>query len=176
MKFTIARYGLLAAASVGVLGSTAALAGEGSPNPYVMTVYSDTRHGSTILDGTPEVAISDLMHNRNGNPRFLADLITLCVAYTQTKQIDRAEDACDYAITAAEKQARRSDSYGMYNSRTPDTDRAIALTNRGVLHALNGQNDLAREMFEQAMDLKSREKSAEINLSLLDERTAGSGS
>ena len=64
----------------------------------------------------------------------------------------------------------------MYHSRTPDTDRAIALTNRGVLHALNGQNDLARERFEQALDLKSRERSAEINLSLLDERTAGSGS
>jgi hypothetical protein len=179
MKTTIARNALLGAAVAGLFGSATAQAGEKSPESYVMTVYSDTRHGSAVLEGSPDDVISKLMRDHKGNPKYLADLITLCVAYTQTKQIDRAVEACDYAITAAEKEARRlerSGPFSSYYTRKADTGRAIALTNRGVLHAVSGQSDQARVMFEQALGLRSREESAAINLSLLDERLAGSGS
>lgn len=179
MKTAIASYGLLVAIFAGLFGSAAAQAGEKSADGYVMTVYSDTRYGSAVLEGSPDAVIGKLMRDHDGNPKYLADLIALCVAYTQTKQIDRAVEACDYAIAAAEKEARRlerSSPYGSYLTRTADTGRAIALTNRGVLHAVSGQSDQARAMFEQALGLKSREGSAAINLSLLDERMAGSGS
>ena len=179
MKFAITRYGLLVAASAGLFGPAAAQAGEGSPDGYVMTVYSDTRHGSAVLEGSPDDVISKLMRDHDDNPKYLADLISLCVAYTRTKQIDRAVEACDYAIAAADKEARRlerSSPFSGYRTREADTGRAIALTNRGVLHAVSGQSDQARAMFEQALGLKSREASAATNLSLLDERMAGSGS
>ena len=57
-----------------------------------------------------------------------------------------------------------------------DTSRAIALTNRGVLHAIAGEDAQARAKFEMAMQLKSTEQSAKANLAVLERKLAASRS
>ena len=62
--------------------------------------------------------------------------------------------------------------FGRRTTQVADTGRAIALTNRGVLHAVSGETDKARLMFEMALMLNSKEESARTNLRFLDRDTA----
>ena len=62
--------------------------------------------------------------------------------------------------------------FGRRTTQVADSGRAIALTNRGVLHAVSGETDKARLMFEMALMLNSKEESARTNLLFLQRDTA----
>ena len=166
---------MLFGVSLMLFGAATAQAGEDQPQAYVMTVYSDVAHGSEIIDGAPRDVIAKLSRKADPRATKLAGQVNLCVAYTKTKQLEKAMELCDSAVAAALKDARRlerSKMFGRQTTQVADTGRAIALTNLGVLHAISGERDKARLMFEMAMMLESKEKSAQINLRLLERKTA----
>ena len=160
---------------LGLLGAVSAQAEEQSTNGYIMTVYSNMAHGRTILDGSEKKAISKLARDNGARVRYLEGQINLCVAYTKTRQVRKATEACDAAIEQSlndAKRIKRSSSFGRYAVQIANTGRAIALTNRGVLHAIAGEEAQARAKFESAMELQSTEQSARENLALLERRIA----
>ena len=167
--------GILLGISLLLFGAVTAHAGEEQPDAYVMTVYSDAAHGSKIIDGAPKDVIAKLSSKDGARSNALAGQVNLCVAYTKTMQLEKAAEICDSAIAAALKDARRLERSGIFGRQTTqvaDTGRAIALTNRGVLHAVTGEKAKARLMFEMALMLKSKEESARTNLLFLDRETA----
>ena len=168
-------YGMIFGISLMLFGAVTAQAGEDQPNAYVMTVYSDTAHGTQIIDGAPQDVIAKLSRKADARSYELEGQVNLCVAYTKTKQIEKAMEICDSAVAAALENARRlerSRKFGRQTTQVADTGRAIALTNRGVLHAITGETDKARLMFEMALMLKSKEESARTNLLFLQRDTA----
>lgn len=162
-------------AMLGLLCVLSAQAGETPHDAFVMTVYSDSAHGTAILDGQSAEVVSKLADQSGDGSRDLAEQVNLCVAFTKTKQLEKATAACDDAVAMSVREARRLDRTGRFGRRTTrvaDTGRAIALTNRGVLYAIAGDEDKARVMFEMALLLKSQEKSASTNLAHLERRSA----
>lgn len=160
---------------LGLLCVLSAQAEETTRDAFVMTVYSDSAHGTAILDGQSAEVVSKLADQSGDGSRDLAEQVNLCVAFTKTKQLEKATAACDDAVAMSVREARRLDRTGRFGRRTTrvaDTGRAIALTNRGVLYAIAGDEDKARVMFEMAMLLKSKEKSASTNLAQLERRLA----
>ena len=159
---------------LGLFAAASAQAGDAAAQGYIMTVFSDLAHGEEILMGASGEAIAKLSRDKRSASKQLEDQINLCVAYAKTNQFDEAIAACDSAIDTSAKMARRikrSGLYGRESVRMAATGRAIALTNRGVLHAIAGERERARELFETAVELRSNDSAAELNLTYLVNRT-----
>lgn len=177
MKFDIRNPGMKLALAFGLLGACAVQAAEQSHEDYVMIVYTDVAYGTSILRGAPEKVATRLSRRLDGRAGGVADQINLCVAYTKMKQIDLATRHCDAAVAQSAQAADRrwsSGPVGRLGKRSAKTDQAVALTNRGVLHALAGESDEATDLFELAMAMERTEEHARNNLarlrSSLDER------
>ena len=119
---------------------------------YRMAVVSDASQGRTILYGSYEKAIDKLAMKKARSHNRFSTYNNLCVAYTKTKNLEKAVQACDAAI--AHTAVRR--------------DLAVALSNRGVLFAVSGNTEKARQSFEEALELNAYDKDPGINLSLLN--------
>ena len=171
MKTYRERHGIKVAALAFAIASFAAQAEQTEDGRYIMTVYSDMAHGRAILDGSAGELIEDI----GGEALSLEEEIHLCVAYTKAKQVEHATSTCEAALDSAEEEARkaRRTSFAWSNpAYTAANGHAMALNNRGVLHALTGNHDEAREMFEAALQVGKRHKYARKNLALLDEELA----
>jgi tetratricopeptide (TPR) repeat protein len=174
MKMNFTRKGPALAALISLLGTASVMAETGAPTGFVMNYYEDTAQGALVEDGAYEAVINRLAMRSTDSARRVADQINLCVAYTKTKQIDKATVSCDLALARAGKKVSRQsllESYRTARERA-DAERAIALINRGVLHAVNGETEEARELFELAADLETRNESAEMNLLVLQRELA----
>lgn len=179
MKIGTVHNGSALIALLGLLGAVSAQADQQPTQGYIMTVYSNMAYGKTILDGSERKAISMLARSDDARVGYLEGQINLCVAYTKAKRVQKATEACDSAIALSLKDAKRikrSAPFGGYSVRIAETGRAVALTNRGVLHAIAGEAAEARAKFEMAMGLESTEQSAKANLAVLERRIAGSRS
>lgn len=174
MKINFTRKGPALAALISLLGSASAMAETGAPTGFVMNYYEDAAQGALVEDGAYEAVINRLAARSTDSARRVADQINLCVAYTKTKQIEKATVSCDLALDRAGKTVVRHsllESHRAAKERA-DLERAIALINRGVLHAVKGETDEARELFELAADLQMRNESAEMNLLVLQRELA----
>ncbi len=163
----------------GLFAALSAQADGQPPQGFVMTVYSDAAQGDKILGGSTAEAIEKLSAKQGARSKYLQAQVNLCVAYAQTKQLDLAVEACDSAIESSAKEARRIERakrFGRDSERVANTGRAIALSNRGVLHALAGERQRAEQMFEMAVALQSNEASALANLAVLERRALATGS
>ena len=179
MRNHAARHGGALIVLLGLLGAVSAQADEAPAQGYIMTVYSNMAHGKKILYGSEKRAITKLARKDDLRAGYLEGDINLCVAYTKAKLVEKATAACDSAIELSIKDAKRikrSTPFGRSSVQVADTGRAIALTNRGVLHAIVGEEAQARAKFEMAMELKSTEQSAKTNLAVLESRLAASRS
>ena len=143
--------GLIAA---GCFGTAAADAVE---SPYTVAVISDAAHGRQVLQGKYEDAIRNIKPSQRGAYARYYAANNLCVAYVMTRNIDAAATACNDAITAirgiVDRQpgtAKRSDI-----ARTQRKFLAMALSNRGVLNAISGDEERARKDFTQALALEA---------------------
>lgn len=173
MKIVTARKQSLFIAMLALCNSVPALADDTVSQGYIMTVYSDMAHGQKVLDGAETRAIQRLSRNGKARVGYLEGQVNLCVAYAKTRQAEKAVEACDSAIESSLKQAQRLEQtrkFGRRSTQVADTGLAIALTNRGVLHAIAGEENDARAKFEMAIDLESTEQSARANLALLESR------
>jgi tetratricopeptide (TPR) repeat protein len=173
MKHRIARHGIKLAALL--CAATTAQADYKDAGRYIMTVYSDMAQGRAILDGEAGELIEKLDENRSGKAFTLEENNNLCVAFTQASQVDNARTACDAAVLASAERTQRTHRFHSKRSlgvRRAKTGQAVALANRGVLYALTGELDAARELFEMALELDSKMSQIKTNLALLEEDLA----
>lgn len=164
---------LSVAALFGVLGPAAAQADGELPKGYIMNVFGDTAMGTAVEGGAYETVIEKLTEKDARGARRIADQVNLCVAYAKTKQIDKATESCDRALEMAGTTVRRASFETLRAAQARANDqRAIALINRGVLHAVVGEDDKAQDLFEAAANLGTDNTSAALNLLVLQRELA----
>jgi Flp pilus assembly protein TadD len=118
---------------------------------FQMAAVVDRAQGESVIAGNYQEAIETLSEQRR--PGF--EIATnLCVAYTMTGQFEQAQAECSAALTLSRKVATRRDA-------------AVALSNLGVLAAINGDRDVAKISFERALELDAELATAKRNLEKL---------
>lgn len=157
-KFEAAQHGghllKLLPVALAILLSDIAFA-EPVPDAYRVMVISDQAYGEMLLAGNYEDAIAGIEARERRVSRF-ATSNNLCAAYTVTKNVILAKSACNTAVRLSRRTPR---------------DRAVALTNRGVLNALIGDEAAAREDFEEAIRFRARIRQPVDNLARLESRS-----
>jgi len=153
-------YRLLGAMALVVIAQTPAFAAEKEVMPYQMGVLLDAAYGRSIRAGKYEKAVAKMAHRLDDSDAGFGTKNNLCVAFVKTQSLDKATTACEAAVAEASKQERmallakkrhQSDAAGSHRA-----DLAIALSNRGVLLVLQGEEDKAQEDFKSAANLGSR--------------------
>ena len=148
--------------------STPAAEEEGAgPHSFEMVVLGDTYGGRQVLAGK----ISRVLDNAlPGNRPSFDALTNHCVSLTLSGELVEAETACEAALSEANSKLDRLDSAftpahvkGEIRVRS-----AMALSNRGVLKALQGDSIGAREDFTEAWSLTQRVEAPKANLARLE--------
>ena len=155
--------------TAGLASGTASLAHSELEN-FEMTVVTDAAFGHKVMDGELDAAIKSIeaSHSRPSSEFFAQN--NLCVAYTKSGQFSDAEMACDAAIskTLSGRQLKLAE-----NGPAERRYAAIALSNRGVLHALMGDEGRAAADFTAAVKLRARLGAPKRNLEFLQARADG---
>ena len=136
---------------------------------YTMTTIVDSAHGAKIAAGKYEQAIERIAAIADDASTFFIST-NLCVAYTKTGNVADAQNACNAAIEQANSMSFDRRSYLSKRSQERMRSRylALALSNRGVLHAATGDVELARQDFVEALGVRARSSVAKTNLARLD--------
>ena len=152
------------------LFSATTMAHDEAPLPYMMTVVQDEAYGHTVTRGRYENAIRRITSEGSRSPGRFADQVNLCVAYAKSVDMEKAGTACDKALAGVRKRrVAKSANSSSLAYRAYQQDLAIALSNRGVLRAVAGKFELAREDFTAAIELRGRvSKIAKKNLDRLE--------
>jgi hypothetical protein len=161
------RFVLTAAASLALAAPLAQA--EMTTGAFEMVVYTGSTQGEHLIEGDWEAAMA--LDEAVSKTRFAA-LNDRCVSLTVARDLERAEVVCNDAVRAA-RRSGASNAPGYVNrgiATDSRTNRAMAHTNRGVLHALQGEGEKARADFETAMDLSATIVAAAANLEVLDAR------
>ncbi|HSD70141.1 MAG TPA: hypothetical protein VLB07_11340 [Woeseiaceae bacterium] len=158
----------IAAATLLVLTSVS-LAQEEASSAYRMAVIKDDAYGRMLLAGDYATGIAKISSYNKKRARTFAARNNLCVAYTLTQQFGDAAPACEEALTISERYSRNS-----YSPLSPHgtRDQALAYSNRGVLRAVTGDFDGARQDFEFAATVNDDIDAATANLKWLEARQA----
>lgn len=134
---------------------------------YTMIAITDASYGNKVTAGRYEQAIEKITTRRVRNSEFFESRTNLCVAYTKSGDLENASVACNDAIEYVRKRVDSKKS----TARIPIAQRinlAAALTNRGVLHAISGEYDLARRDFVEAKGLRSGLSAPKASLARLE--------
>ena len=171
------RYGTILTTLVWLAVAGSVHANDKPAGRFVMTVYEDMAQGRAILEGSPQAMIDRVTQEDSGADLSFPENVNLCVALTQVKRVADATRACDAAVNASRKEARRlkrtASPAFMPSGETKDVI-VLALTNRGVLYAVTGELEKARELFNEALDLQTRRSNSQLranaagNLALLE--------
>ncbi len=163
----------LPATTLLLLTSASSLAQQESSSAYQMAVIRDEAYGRVMLSGDYETGIAKISSYNKKREKTFAASNNLCVAYTLTQQFDDAAPACEAALTTSERYARHGSS--PFRQQTT-RDQAIAYSNRGVLRAVTGDFDGARQDFEFAAKVNADLDTAAANLKWLGSRQATAAS
>lgn len=137
---------------------------------FEMTVIRDAAYGGRVVAGQFDEAISRINAARvRPSQKFFAET-NLCVAYTKSGDLESAHEACDEALALA---FPRGEVLPESRARIARRYEALALSNRGVLRAVSGDSDRARQDFRDALDLEAGLSAPGRNLAHLDAGTAG---
>lgn len=131
-------------------------ADDSSKSRYQMAAVVDRARGTTVLAGNYERAIEVL--SGKSAKRF-ASSTNLCVAYTMTGELQKADIECGAALELSQGKAA-------------ERDMAIALSNLGVLKAVSGDLSGAQEDFTRALEMNRKIRQASDNLEILREAHA----
>ncbi len=134
---------------------------------YTMMVVENFAYGKSILSGRYELAINRLAKRGSRYADNFETQTNLCVAYTKSGQLSKAEDACNAAVDLIQRhRAFENSGRSVSEDEFADAHRdfAIALSNRGVLLAAMGQADDAARDFREAEGLGSGLDAPSINL------------
>lgn len=132
-------------------------------SPYVMTVIADKAQGEQVVSGQYEDAIAAITAPKSQNRDSFAASNNLCVAYTKMNDLAKATAACADALQVSENK------FGpWYDAPRMRRDRALALSNRGVIRAITGDDSGARQDFELAIKLGRKLSAPMANLARLE--------
>jgi len=141
----------------GLLGVSSPSLGAGEAlviDKYELIIYQDSPGESEIIAGKLDRAIETIRTTNTLDSAY--DTHTnLCVAYTVQKQFDLAHRYCKAAV----RESNSGSSSIQLGYRVPSADkerRAAALSNLGVMHALQGNGSTALRYFEAAARKSSR--------------------
>jgi tetratricopeptide (TPR) repeat protein len=139
-----------------------------------MITIIDSAHGSKVATGRYEQAIEKIAaveEVAGDNADSFFNQTNLCVAFTKLGNIEAALAACDAAVEKAEsvRFARVSQLSPFSQERKRREYLAMALSNRGVMRAVKGDLELARQDFVDAMGARKNSSSAKANLARLGE-------
>jgi tetratricopeptide (TPR) repeat protein len=123
---------------------------------YQMAAVSNRARGSSVLGGDYDQAIDDL---GGQSRRHFASSTNLCVAYTMTGDLEKADVECGAALKLSEKASVRRDI-------------AVALSNLGVIKAVRGDISGAQQDFNEALKIHGELRQASDNLQHLSEASA----
>ncbi len=126
-------------------------AGTPSASGYQMTAVINRAHGNAVLAGEYRDAIANLDSNSR---KGFESSTNLCVAYTMIGELHKADAECAAALKLSERTDVRRDI-------------AVALSNLGVVKAVNGDLGGAQRDFSRALELKSDLRQASDNQELL---------
>lgn len=138
---------------------------------YTLTAISNASYGSQVTKGEYDYAIDRITSPGFNKQDSFESTVNLCVAYTKTGSLENAAMTCDAAIS---KVRQRMDSGSAFvlsslpGYAVPERDLAVALSNRGVLRAVQGEIELARQDFAAAVELKTGLDAPKINLIRLE--------
>jgi hypothetical protein len=135
---------------------------EEQETPYTMTAIIDASYGSAVRTGNYEHAIQRITAPGNHRKDSFAASTNLCIAYTKTGAIGEAVQSCEAAVSSID--ARHT------HHATSRYELAVALSNRGVLRAVQGERVLARQDFLDAVELETNLAAPPSNLARLDAR------
>ena len=159
---------------LGVLLAGTAPADSSTPK-FTMNVIKDAPFGADILDGDYADAIDGIDLERRGKVQRFFAANNLCVALVKAGKLVAAADACDLAVDTIRgtldvrsRGLQRIDAEAVYRRYL-----AIGLSNRGVMRAVAGDSQGARDDFAAALDLGVSMPSAKINIARLDDTAAG---
>ncbi|MEM1372557.1 MAG: hypothetical protein AAGG72_10080 [Pseudomonadota bacterium] len=124
---------------------------ESANSRYQMAAVIDRARGNAVMAGDYQKAIAKL--DSRGLKCFEAST-NLCVAYTMTGELEKADQACAAALMLSKKSEERRDM-------------AVALSNLGVVKAIGGDHRGAREDFSRALELNAGLQQASENLQRL---------
>ncbi len=151
--------------------ATTAVAHEESPK-YTMTIIKNVSYSQKVARGDYDEAIEKLTARKYRGRETYASKTNLCVAYTKSGDLDNAQVACNAALDQIRARKDRSLKVGFLPEYTASGYRAylaLALSNRGVLHAVNGDEEQARSDFMEALELEAGLSAPRINLARLDD-------
>lgn len=143
---------------------------------FEMAVYSDAPQGMKILNGKYDQAIAKI-NSKSSSTDQLHVKTNLCVAYMKAGDVDAAETVCEEAVVAAKSlnNVRTSSFIGQSAAKVRARYLAVALSNRGVVKAIRGDLEEAKEDFDAALAQRSGISSIETNiqqLEIVDEESA----
>lgn len=117
---------------------------------FQMAAVIDRAHGNAVVAGDYDQAIANL----DDDQRYFESSTNLCVAYTMTGELEKADAECASALRISKRKEIRRDI-------------AVALSNLGVLKAVSGDLDGAQEDFSRAIRVNRKLPYASENLQLL---------
>jgi tetratricopeptide (TPR) repeat protein len=143
--------------------------------PYLFTAIDTAGHGVDVVNGRYDKAIARIRKDGKADLNF-SESTNLCIAYTYSGDVANAKESCDHAVEIARmKNGMPRFSSGFQapsRIRAKDMDLVIALSNRSVVRAMNGEYPLAFEDLREADALKPRLRAVSKNLAVLQEATA----
>ena len=156
----------LAAVVASLLLGRPAQAGEHS---FVLTAYTNGRGGLALVNGDyasagkalgKQPTLSTFDSTTNSNNR--------CVNFTVTKQWDAARIACDRAVKDAEREKSGLSSFESWARTLEDSNIAVALSNRAVLHWMTDESEAAAADLKRAEQLSPKSAFVQRNKSALE--------
>jgi len=140
---------------------------------FTMTTIIDSAHGAEIVAGKYEQAIERIAAIDSDQSTFF-NSTNLCVAYTKIGNVADAVLACDAAIEQANSMSFDRQRYLSRHAKERMRSKylALALSNRGVLHAATGDVELARQDFVEALGVSARSSVVKTNLARLEKGKA----
>lgn len=155
------------------LAATATAMAHDVQESFEMTVVRDAAYGSKVTSGDYEEAIAKITATEGRASQRFFRSNNLCVAYAKSKMIDAALDACNDALSvtspvATAGAAGRRHQLSLY-ARSERRNRAMALSNRGVLRVVSGDAASARDDFQAALALDTGIAAPARNLARLDD-------
>ena len=142
---------------------------------YRMIAFEDKAKGHLVVKGRYAEAIERLAARRSRATNFERNN-NLCVAFTKAAQLDAAKAACDEAVRLRSDTRIAAHTYATPEQRTSIRDRAIALSNRGVVRVLTGDEHGAMQDFAESVRIFDGLVEPQLNLDKLGVKTVASAS
>ncbi|NNL55285.1 MAG: hypothetical protein HKP32_09050 [Woeseia sp.] len=141
------------------------------PQAYTMMAIEDVAEGSLVTKGKFSEAIQKISEKELKFIAFEANN-NLCVSYTSLGDFDNATIACEAAVATRATAKRNILRRLALSKRQFLHDKAVALSNRGVLRAVTGDLEGAREDFTNSVKLDKWLDDAKANLIYIDNKFA----